>query len=98
MIILSVVERFVRFDLCGYCWITGGFEGFDVFGGFGDIFDAFFGSGPRTRTRAQPGRDLQVSMTIAFEEAVFGTTKEIVTGSSRVGISALGPGRNDEKA
>ena len=54
-----------------------GFDGFDVFGGFGDIFDAFFGgSGARTQTSAQRGANLQYSMTIAFEEAVFGVEKE----------------------
>ena len=50
-----------------------GFDGFDVFGGFGDVFDAFFGgSGSRTQTSAQRGSDLQYSMAVAFEEAVFG--------------------------
>jgi len=55
-----------------------GFEGFD-FGGFGDIFEAFFG-GAASRTRrtgAQRGADLRYSMSIAFEEAVFGCVKEV---------------------
>ena len=63
-----------------------GFEGFDVFGGFGDIFDAFFGGGPTTHTRrsAQRGADLQHSVTISFEEAVFGVEKELEIRRSEV--------------
>lgn len=54
-----------------------GFEGFENFGGFGDIFDAFFGgSNSRSRTSHSQGSDLQYSMTIEFEEAVFGTERQ----------------------
>ena len=55
-----------------------GFDGFENFGGFGDIFDAFFG-GSTTRSRASSrwGGDLQYSITISFEEAVFGAEKEV---------------------
>lgn len=55
-----------------------GFEGFDV-GGFGDIFEAFFG-GATTATRRGPqrGADLLHRMTITLEEAAFGVEKEIV--------------------
>ena len=52
-----------------------GFEGFENFGGFGDIFDAFFGGGFGSRARtttATRGADLKHSVTIEFEEAVFG--------------------------
>jgi molecular chaperone DnaJ len=54
-----------------------GFEGFD-FGGFGDIFDAFFG-GVTTATRQAPrrGADLNYNINITFEEAAFGCQKEI---------------------
>ncbi len=54
-----------------------GFEGFD-FGGFGDIFDAFFG-GVTTATHQSPrrGTDLHYRLTITFEEAVFGCEKKI---------------------
>ena len=54
-----------------------GFEGFN-FGGFGDIFDAFFG-GATTATRQAPqrGADLRYKTTITFEEAAFGVEKEI---------------------
>ena len=56
----------------------GGFE--DIFSAFGDIFEDFFGFGPRRRTRrtaARPGADLLYDLRIEFAEAVFGTEKEI---------------------
>lgn len=54
-----------------------GFQGFD-FGGFGDIFDAFFGR-TTTATRQTPkqGADLQQNISITLEEAAFGIEKEI---------------------
>lgn len=69
----------------------GGFGGFDFGGGgswngtFEDIFDMFGGAfsggfGSRSssrRTGPQRGRDLQRNITIEFEEAAFGTKKEV---------------------
>jgi len=54
------------------------FDGYDVFGGFGDIFDSFFGdiSGRRTR-EAQRGNDIQQKVVLSFEEAVFGVEREV---------------------
>ena len=82
--VLTDPERRQRYDRFGHAGATNGgggasgFEGADVFGGFGDIFDAFVGGGQRGgRTRARPGRDLQTNLTVAFEEAVFGVIKEI---------------------
>lgn len=56
----------------------GGAGGAD-FGGFGDIFDMFFGGGGGRRDPNAPqrGNDLQYSMTIEFKEAVFGKETEI---------------------
>ncbi|MCZ8511154.1 molecular chaperone DnaJ [Paenibacillus filicis] len=56
----------------------GGFGGQD-FGGFGDIFDMFFGGqGQRRNPNApQRGNDLQYTMQIEFKEAVFGKKTEI---------------------
>jgi molecular chaperone DnaJ len=59
----------------------GGFE--DFMGGFGDIFDSFFGGGfgggrtARHRNGPVRGSDLRVEMSITFEEAAFGIEKEI---------------------
>ena len=70
---------------------AGGFGGFD-FGGFstggggfsfdlGDIFGDMFGGGARSsgarRNAAIPGDDVQTRLSISFEEAVFGCTKDI---------------------
>jgi len=57
-----------------------GFEGIhfdfsdinDRFGGFGDIFEMFFGKGFRSRAR-----NVEIALTIDFREAIFGTTKDI---------------------
>ena len=55
-----------------------GFDGFENVGGFGDIFDAFFGGqATRSRTSARQGEDLRYSMTVDFKEAAFGAEKEV---------------------
>lgn len=56
---------------------SGGFSGF---GGFEDILNAFTGGGFGRQSRGSshtPGRDLQVAITITFEEAAFGCVKKI---------------------
>ncbi len=45
----------------------------DMFGGLGDIF----GFGGRRTSRARKGSDVEVTLTVDFTEAVFGTEKEI---------------------
>ena len=66
----------------------GGFGGFGTgggfTGGFEDIFSDLFGggfggftSGASRKTGPQKGRDLQRNITIEFEEAAFGVSKEI---------------------
>lgn len=54
---------------------TGGFGG----GGFEDIFNTFFGGGAATRDPNAPvqGDDLQYTMDLEFEEAVFGKEETI---------------------
>ena len=62
---------------------AGGFGGFGGAGGFDDIFDMFggmFGGGysqSRRRNGPAKGRDIQKAVTITFEEAAFGTKKQI---------------------
>ena len=55
-----------------------GFEGADPFGGFGDIFDAFFDAfGNRSHAAPQNGADILTEMTISFEDAVFGAGQDL---------------------
>jgi len=61
-----------------------GFEGFDM-GGFGDIFDAFFGGAGRTRQQtARRGDDLRYNIKVTFEEAALGCEKEIEISRTEV--------------
>ena len=56
----------------------GGFDGGAGFGGFEDIFSSFFGGGATRNPNApRQGDDLQYRVNLSFEEAVFGTEKEI---------------------
>jgi molecular chaperone DnaJ len=79
--VLSDREKRAIYDRYGHSGMENGlgrgFEGMD-FGGFGDIFDAFFG-GATTTNRQTPrqGGDLQAEMELNFEEAVFGTEKKL---------------------
>lgn len=46
-------------------------------GGFGDIFDQFFGGGGAGRQRGpKKGRDVEVQLQLTFEEAIFGLEHE----------------------
>lgn len=78
---LSDPDKRAAYDRFGHSGAEGffgrGFEGFD-FGGFGDIFDAFFG-GATTATRQAPqrGTDVHCSVTISLEEVAFGCEKEL---------------------
>jgi molecular chaperone DnaJ len=79
---LSDANRRARYDQFGHQDPTqgmggGGFEGggFSDFGGFGDIFDMFFGGG---RARGpQRGADLEYELEVDFEDAAFGIEEEI---------------------
>ncbi len=79
--VLSDPDKRANYDRFGHSGNDGffgqGFEGFN-FGGFGNIFDTFFG-GATTATRQAPqrGSDLQYQITITFEEAALGVEKEI---------------------
>jgi len=79
--VLSDPDKRTAYDRFGHGGTEGifgrGFEGFN-FGGFGDIFDAFFG-GTTTANRQAPqqGADLHYRFTITFEESAFGCEKEI---------------------
>lgn len=87
--VLSNPEKRQRYDQFGHAGVGGaagsggnpfaGFQGqninfdFNDLGGFGDLFNSFFGGA----TRQRRGRDLQTIVELSFEEAVFGTQKEV---------------------
>ena len=89
--VLSDPEKKEKYDRFGHAGVDpnsgfgGGAGGFGGFGGFEDIFDMFggafggFGGGSRGRRNNGPRKDsdLQKAVTITFEEAAFGTKKEI---------------------
>ena len=79
--VLSDQEKRSRYDRFGHAGVNGGgdrpFDGFDPFGGFGDIFDTFFGGGARTANQPRTGDDISQRVTLTFEEAVFGCERDI---------------------
>ncbi len=82
--VLSDDNKRAQYDQFGHAGTNGqGFGGFgggaEDFGGFGDIFDMFFGGGGRRRdpNAPQQGADLQYTMVLDFEEAIFGKETDI---------------------
>lgn len=86
--VLSDPQKRAAYDQYGHAafdGMAGGAGGFN--GGFdmGDIFESFFGNdfgdifggGGRRRSGPRRGSDVHTNLQIKFEEAVFGTTKEI---------------------
>lgn len=85
-------QRYDQFGHAGVGGASSGgggnpFEGFSGYGGqnvefdfgdggLGDIFGQFFGGGQRQRA-PQRGRDVEVSLQLTFEEAVFGVQEKI---------------------
>ena len=100
--VLSDPEKKARYDQFGTAdfdgsgFGSGGFGGFDFsdMGGFGDIFDSFFGGsgGGRRRNGPQRGDDLEYTLNLTFEEAVFGVEKEISINRSENCDSCRGTG------
>ncbi|MEQ6389387.1 molecular chaperone DnaJ [Bacillaceae bacterium S4-13-58] len=81
--VLSDEQKRTQYDQFGHAGPQnqgfGGFGGAEDFGGFGDIFDMFFGGGGRQRDPNAPrkGADLQYTMTLSFEEGIFGKETDI---------------------
>lgn len=85
--VLSNPSRRQAYDRFGHAGVNNGapgagFGGFDGdFGSVADIFEEFFGGafGGRRRQRQGPrrGMDIRHDLTISFEEAIFGTEKDI---------------------
>jgi molecular chaperone DnaJ len=79
--VLSDPEKRNRYDRYGRVDVEGGFPDFG-FGGLGDIFESFwdgFGTifGQTAQRVPQKGDSLQSHLTLSFEEAVFGCSKEV---------------------
>lgn len=83
--VLSDGQKRTRYDQFGHQDPTqgghggpgAGFGDFD-FGGFGDIFDMFFGGAGGGRSRGpQRGPDLEYELEVDFEEAAFGVEEDI---------------------
>lgn len=85
--VLSDPDKRQKYDQYGHAAFDpssgmggSGFGGFGDFGGFdiNDIFSSFFGGGTSTRRNGPiRGDNINVRLTLTFEEAVFGCKKEI---------------------
>ena len=86
--VLSDPEKRAAYDRYGHAAFGGGAPGGNPFAGagfqgdLGDIFGDLFGEmfnvgGNRRASRVQRGRDMRYDLELEFEEAVFGTEKEI---------------------
>ena len=86
--VLSDPDKRKKYDQYGHAAFDpaagggSGFGGFGDFGGFdiNDIFSSFFGGGMGGSTRRNGpvrGDDINVRLTLTFEEAIFGCKKEI---------------------
>ncbi len=114
--VLSDPEKRAQYDRFGYVGPTPetGFgpsdlqrtrQAFEEFFGpsaFEEIFNLFFGEGPRARTaatRAQRGEDLEYRVRLGLEDAAFGTRLKVTlpryVGCSRCGGSGLAPGTGE---
>ena len=97
--ILSEDEKRAAYDRYGHAGVqgTGGMPDFTTVD-FSDIFEEFFGFGgfgrssQRSRNMPRRGGDLQLSVELTFEEAVFGVDKEIEFNREEVCSTCQGSG------
>ncbi len=85
--VLSDGDKRRIYDTAGFAGLKNtGFSGYggvgidEIFSNFGDLFGDFFGFGggrPRRPGGARRGRDIRLELTLDFEEAVFGCTKDL---------------------
>lgn len=80
--VLSDTQKRAQYDRFGHAGMGSMGEdfaqGINIQDIFGDIFGDFFGNtGGKKRNRAERGADLRFHLSIKFEEAAFGTEKEI---------------------
>ena len=104
--VLTDPERRAQYNRFGHAGVgaQAGGPGFgrgfgidDLLGGYGSIFDAFFGRGSAAQARTFTGADLQTDLRISFAEAAFGASKELAVkrleACQRCGGSRSEPGR-----
>ncbi len=78
--VLSDADKRAHYDRFGADGPSMGGDPFGFGGGMGDIFSAFFGGGGGFgggRSGPQPGPDLETTVTVDFEAAVFGTAEPV---------------------
>jgi molecular chaperone DnaJ len=104
--ILSNPEKKARYDQfgddgsqgAGFGGGAGGFGGFGGFGGIDDIFDMFTGGGfgrQRNPNAPRQGSDLRMNITVTFEEAAKGVTKEVELSRMEACPDCRGSGAKD---
>ena len=94
----SVYDRFGHAGLADTVGAGSGFDGFGSFDGLGEIFDAFFGGfGTESRAKKRPrkGGDIEIVVTLSFEEAAIGATKELTLSRIQVCESCRGSRSED---
>ena len=110
--VLSDADKRAKYDQFGHAAFDpaagagGGYGGFGGFGGgfdvdLGDIFGSFFGGGGGSRQRRngpQKGDDIEINVTITFEEAVFGCKKDVSFQKYSKCSSCNGSGSADGKS
>ncbi len=101
--VLSDPEKRSRYDQFGHAGVDPNFgAGYGQYGGagmdfdLGDIFGSFFGGGfgggARNRNGPRRGSSIQETVTVSFEEAVFGCEKEITVSRSETCSTCGGNG------
>lgn len=95
--VLSDPEARQSYDRFGHDGPSAGMAG-DPFGGINDIFESFFGGGGvggggRRRSGPRPGEDLETTILLDFEEAVFGSEEEITVRTAVACTSCEATGR-----
>ncbi len=96
--VLSDADKRAQYDRFGHAGIDAQYSAEDIFrgadfGGFGDIFEMFFGGGSRRGPMGpRRGSDLQYDLYITFEEAAFGTRKDIDIPRTEICSTCSGTG------
>lgn len=107
--ILNDPQKRAAYDRFGHAGVSGLGGGFNDFGGFGDLgsifedfFSGFAGAGGRSRRSApRRGADLRIDITLTFEEAAFGSDRELevprLEECERCSGSGAEPGTSPER-